>query len=121
MHYLLMIHGDEREWVELSDDEQSAVRAEYGRFAQTARESGKLVGAGELQPTDRATTVRRRDGEIVLVDGPYADTKEALGGYFLVEADSIDDAVELAKQLPPPRTGGGIEVRPVYVDESEAS
>jgi hypothetical protein len=121
MQYLLMIHNDEREWAALSEDEQSAVREEYGRFARRARESGKLVGGDELQPTDRATTVRVQDGETVLADGPYAETKEALGGYFLVEADSIDEAVELAKQLPAPRTRGGVEVRPVYEDESEAS
>jgi hypothetical protein len=121
MQYLLMIHGDERGWAALSEGEQTAVREEYGRFAQSARESGKLVDGGELQPTDRATTVRVKDGETILTDGPYAQTREALGGYFLVEAGSIDEAVELAKGLPPPGRRGAVEVRPVYVDESEAS
>jgi hypothetical protein len=121
VQYLLMIHSDEREWSALSEDEQSTAREEYGRFAQRARESGKLLGGAELQPTDRATTVRVQGGETVLADGPYAETKEALGGYFLVEAESIDEAVEMAKQLPAPRTRGGVEVRPVYEDESEAS
>jgi hypothetical protein len=121
MQYLLMIHSDEREWGALSEDEQNTVREEYGRFAQRARESGKLLGGDELQATDRATTVRVKGGETVLTDGPYAETKEALGGYFLVEADSIDEAVELARQLPAPRTRGGVEIRPVYGDESEAS
>jgi hypothetical protein len=121
MHYLLMIHGDEREWAALSEDVQTAVRTEYGRFAERVGESGKLVDGGELQPTDRATTVRLRNDEIVLTDGPYAETSEPLGGYFVIEAGSIDEAVELAKQLPPSSTRGGVEVRPVYVDESEAS
>ena len=121
MQYLLMIHGDEQGWAALSEDEQSAVRQEYGDFAQRMRESGKLLGGGELQPTDRATTVRAKDGETILTDGPYAETKEAFGGYFVVETESIDEAVELAKQLPPSSPRGGVEVRPVYVDESEAS
>jgi hypothetical protein len=121
MLYLLMIHGDEQGWAALSGDEQSAIRDEYRRFAQRARESGKLVDGGELQPTDRATTVRAQNDEVILTDGPYAAMKEALGGYFLVDTDSIDEAVELAKQLPPSSARGGVEVRPVYVDESEAS
>ncbi|HYZ18163.1 MAG TPA: YciI family protein [Gaiellaceae bacterium] len=120
MHYMLLIHGDEREWATLSEDEQNAIREEYGRFAQRARESGKLVDAGELQPTDRATTVRLRNDEIVLTDGPYEETNSALGGYFVVDAGSIDEAVELAKQLPPSGTRAGVEVRPVYVQSEES-
>lgn len=121
MQYLLMIHGDEQGWAALSEDEQNGLREQYGRFAERTRESGKLVDGAELQPSDRATTVRVKGGEAILTDGPYAETKEALGGYFLVEAGSIDEAVELAKGMPPPGTRGAVEVRPVYVDESEAS
>jgi hypothetical protein len=119
--FLLMIHSDEGEWATLPEGERKAVVAEFGAFAQRARESGKLLGGGELQPTDRATTVRVESGETVVTDGPYAETKEALGGYFLVESDSIDEAVELAKQLPAPRAGGGVEVRPIYEEEGETS
>ena len=75
----------------------------------------------QLHPTERATTVRVADGEAIVTDGPYAETKEALGGYFLVEADSIEEAVELAKQPPAPRTAGGVEVRPVYEEGEEPS
>jgi hypothetical protein len=121
MLYLLMIHADEGEWAALPEDEQNDVREGYRRFAQRARERGKLLGGDELQPTDRATTVRLRNDEIVLEDGPYEATKEALGGFFFVDTGSIGEAVELAKELPPPRARGGVEVRPVYVDESEAS
>ncbi|HET7857535.1 MAG TPA: YciI family protein [Gaiellaceae bacterium] len=121
MLYLLMIYADEGEWAGLSEDEQNAVREKYRGFAQRAREDGKLLGGDELQPTDRATTVRLRNDEVVLTDGPYEVTREALGGFFVVDTDSIDDAVELARQLPAPRTRGGVEVRPLYVDESEAS
>jgi hypothetical protein len=119
--FLLMIHSDEREWAALPEEEQKAVVEEFGEFARRARESGKLVGSGQLQPTDRATTVRVQNGETVVTDGPYEETKQALGGYFLVDCGSIDDAIELARQLPAPRTSGAVEVRPVYEEEGETS
>jgi hypothetical protein len=118
MKFLLMIHAAEDTWDELSDEEQEAVRDRYRGFAEAARAQGGLLRAGELQPTTSATTVRVQDGQTLVTDGPYAETREALGGFFVVEAPSIDDAVELAKQLPEPRGGrGGIEIRPVYQEE----
>jgi hypothetical protein len=121
MRYLLMIHADERSWDALGDDERKARIAQYTAFAQTARERGILHEGDELQSTASATTVRVQDGQTLVTDGPYAETKEALGGFFLVEAGSIDEAVELAKQLPEPPGNGGIEIRPVYVDEGGES
>ena len=121
MQYLLMIHGEEGEWESLSEDERGAVREQFMQFADRARESGALVRSGELQPTDRATTVRVANGETIVTDGPYAETKEALGGFFLVECDSIDAAVGLAEQLPQPGKSGAVEVRPVHVDEGDES
>jgi hypothetical protein len=121
MRYLLMIHADESSWDALGDDEREARVAEYTAFARDARDRGILVGGDELQATANATTVRVQDGQTMVTDGPYAETKEALGGFFLVEVDSIDEAVELAKQLPEPHAGGGIEIRPVYVDEGGES
>jgi hypothetical protein len=115
MRYLLLIHS-EAGWNELSLEEQNARRERYGAFARSTP-AGVILKADELAPTATATTVRVRDGETLVTDGPYAETKEALGGYFLVEADSIDEAVELAKRLPEPLGGGGIEIRPVHVDE----
>jgi hypothetical protein len=111
MKFLLMIHGDEGGWDELPAAEQQARRERYGAVARRA----DVLRASELGPTSTATTVRVKDGSTLVTDGPYAETREALGGIFLVEADSIDDAVELAKQLPP---SGGIEIRPVYGSES---
>jgi hypothetical protein len=120
MKYLLMIHSDETSWDALTGDEQQAMVAQYSSFAQQARERGALLAGDELQPTANATTVRLDDGKTIVTDGPYAETKEALGGFFLLEARSIDEAIELAKQLPAPATGG-IEIRPVYVDEGDES
>jgi hypothetical protein len=117
MKYLLMIHGDETSWDALTDDERQARVAKYSTFARKARERGVLLGGDELQSTATATTVRVQDGNTIVTDGPYAETKEALGGFFLLEAESIDQAVELAKELPAPSSGGGIEIRPAYVDE----
>jgi hypothetical protein len=121
MRYLLMIHADESGWEALSDDEREARVARYTAFARRARERGILHGGDELQSTASATTIRVQDGQTLVTDGPYAETKEALGGFFLVDANSIDDAIELAKQLPEPPPGGGIEIRPVYVDQGGES
>ncbi len=111
MKFLLMIHGDETGWDALPDEEQRARRDRYAAVAGRP----EVVRASELGPTASATTVRVRDGRTLVTDGPYAETREALGGIFVVEAGSIDEAVELAKALPP---AGGIEVRPVFGSES---
>ena len=118
MKFLLMIHGAEDTWDALTDEEQEAARDRYRAFASATRERGALLRAGELQPTASAATVRVKDGQTLVTDGPYAETREALGGFFVIEAPSIDDAVELARQLPEPRGGrGGIEIRAVYQEE----
>ncbi len=114
MKFLLMIHGDETGWDALAEDEQEARRAQYGAVAGR----GEVLRAAELGPTSSATTVRVADGTTLVTDGPYAEAREALGGVFIVEAASIEDALELAQALPAPQGRGGIEVRPVYGDES---
>lgn len=122
MKALLLIHSDEREWEALPEAERSVVYGKYRTFAQRLREAGKLLDGDELAPTDKATTVRVRDGQTVVTDGPYAETKEALGGYFVLDCESLEEAVELAHGLPKPRGRAGIEVRPAYEDEGpEAS
>ena len=113
MKFLLMIHGDETGWDALPADEQ---RSRRDRYAAVAARS-EVLRASELGPTSSATTVRVANGDTLVTDGPYAETHEALGGLFLVEADSIDAALELAKQLPP----SNVEVRPVYADEGGES
>ena len=118
MQYLAMIYGPEGRWDALSEDERSAVYARYTAFSEDAREAGVIADGAELAATATATTVRIRDGETLVTDGPFVESKEALGGYFLLECDSIEDAVDWAARIPGAENGA-IEVRPCYVDESE--
>ena len=112
MEFLALIHEDENGWASLSEEEQQAVIQRYMDFSQR----DAVVAGAELQSTDSATTVRVRDGEQLVTDGPYAEVKEALGGFFILEADSIDDACRLAAEFPAAEHGA-VEVRPVYVRE----
>jgi hypothetical protein len=112
MEFLALIHADENGWESLSDEEKQAIYQRYMDFSQR----DEVVGGAELQSTDSATTVRVRDGEQLVTDGPYAEVKEALGGLFILEAASIDDACKLAAQIPAAEHGA-VEVRPVYVRE----
>jgi hypothetical protein len=112
VQYMLLIFDDERVWGEMSEDERSRLYAEYGVFTDELREAGALVSADQLQPSTTATSVRVRDGETLTTDGPFAETKEQLGGYYLIEAESLDEAIEWAAKIPSAK-GGTIEVRPV--------
>ena len=112
MKYIALIYGDHEVWEAMSADEQQAQYAEYGAFAEDARSRGKLLGGDELESPATATTVRSRDGRTLTTDGPFAETKETLGGYFLLECDDLDEAIELAARIPAAR-GGAVEVRPV--------
>ena len=118
MQYMLLIYGDEQRWESVAREDLEAVYAEYGRFTDDLREQGKLVSADELQPTATATSVRVRDEETLVTDGPFADTKEVLGGYYLIEAESLDEAIEWAARIPSARDGV-IEVRPVVMRAAE--
>jgi hypothetical protein len=113
MQYLALIYGDENGWEELGDDERQAIYQRYMEFS----ENKKVVGGAELESTGTATTVRVRNGDRLVTDGPYAEVKEALGGFFILECDSIDEACRLAAQIPAAEQGA-IEVRPVYVEEN---
>jgi hypothetical protein len=113
--YLLMIYGDERGFEGMSDEERHAVYEEYDAFAHDIAAKGQMVGGNELQSTATATTVRIRDGERMVTDGPFAETKEQLGGYFLVDVEDLDAAIEAAARIPGAKTGS-IEVRPVVDD-----
>ncbi|MGP0037958.1 MAG: YciI family protein [Solirubrobacteraceae bacterium] len=109
MQYAMLIH-DKPGYVEaLTEDEQKAVFAEYVALAQDPR----ARGSAQLQPIETATTVRLQGGQTLTTDGPYADTKEAFGGYYVFEADNLDEAIELATRIPAARLGGAIEVRPL--------
>ena len=120
MQYLLLIYGAEGHWEARSDEDREAVYKEYYALSNDLREQGKLVSANELQPTSTATTVTVRDGETIVTDGPYAETKEALGGYYLIEAESLDEALEWAARIPSARDGS-IEVRPVVMRTAEVA
>lgn len=109
---MLLIYDSESDWAKLPDNERSSLYAAYGSYTEELRESGALVAADQLQPTSTATTVQIRDGEQLTTDGPFAETKEQLGGYYLIDVDSLDDAIEWAAKIPSARTGR-IEVRPV--------
>jgi len=119
MQYMALIYADEDSWSSLSDEERSQVVGRYQALAEEAHAGGVMVGGDELGPTRDATTVRVRDGQILVVDGPYAEAKEALGGYFLFECESIDEALDWAARIPAVEHGA-VEVRPVYVDPVEA-
>jgi hypothetical protein len=116
MKYLLLIYGEDGNWEAKSDEERQAMYAEYGTLVGDLTQRGKMVGGDELQPASTATTVRVRNGETMVTDGPFAETKEALGGYFVVEAESLDEALEIAARIPTAREGS-IEVRPVVERE----
>jgi hypothetical protein len=116
MEYLALIYSDERRWDEFTDAERAAGYEKYVEFANAARAAGVLVGGEELASTRSATTVRIREGEQLVTDGPYAEAKEALGGYFLLDCPSFDDALDWAARIPAVETGA-VEVRPVHVDE----
>jgi hypothetical protein len=112
MQYLLLIYNNERNWMDLNDTDRTALRNEYQTFTQSIAQTGHYKGGNALQPTSTATTVRVRDGKRATTDGPFAETREHLGGYYLVDAKDLDEAIALAERIPAARTGG-IEVRPV--------
>jgi hypothetical protein len=116
--YLALIYSEEGAWEALPESERSRLYAAYGAFAEEGRKAGVVIGGDELGPVRDATTVRVRDEQTVVSDGPYAETKEALGGYFLLECASIDEAVEWAARIPGAEHGA-VEVRQVHEDEQE--
>ena len=113
MRYLLMICSDENKVQELSEAEGSAILAEYGAFMEEMGKRGVLLGGERLQPTATATTVRVQNGSVLTSDGPFAETKEQIGGYFMVNCKDLDEAIEVASKIPGARLGT-IEVRPIW-------
>jgi len=111
MKYALLIYGNEARdrFNQLPEDEQRSVLGEY----LAVRQAPGVYGGEQLQPAETATTVRVEDGRTLVTDGPFADTKEFFGGLFLLEADSLDAALDLAAKIPAARMGGAIEVRPL--------
>ena len=112
--YMLLIYDNPSAWQSMSEDEQNAVMGEYMAYTDELREAGAFVAGDALQPTATAKSVRLRDGERLTTDGPFAETKETLGGYYLVEAASDEEAIDWAAKIPSARFGT-IEVRPIVV------
>ena len=116
MQYMCLIYDDEKIWTSMPEDESKAVMGEYFAFTESIKESGNYVAGDALQPTGTATTVRIREGKTLVTDGPFAETKEQLGGYYLIDAKDMDEALAIAARIPSARYGS-IEVRPVMVFE----
>ena len=114
MQYLLMIYRNEADLGKMDAAARKAMTAEYGAFTQSIIQSGHFKAGDGLQPTSTATTIRVRDGKTLTTDGPFAETREQLGGYYLIEAKDLDTALSIAARVPGARTGS-IEVRPVMV------
>lgn len=112
MKYLCLIYDDETRWDRMSKEEATAGYGQYRAFTDGIRTSGHYVSGNPLKPTATATTVRLRNGSVSATDGPFAETKEQLGGYYLVEAKDIDEAVAIASRIPV-GDNGAVEVRPI--------
>lgn len=113
MQYMLLIYDNEKAWADLAKGEQEKLFGEYMEFTQNIVKSGHFRAGDALQPVSTATTVTVKEGKVLTTDGPFAETKEQLGGYYLIEAKDLDEAVMIAGKIPSVKVGGKIEVRPV--------
>jgi hypothetical protein len=112
MKYLCLIYDEETRMAAMAKTEADAFHGEYFAFTESIRQNGQLLGGNALQPVHTATTVRVRNGKMSTTDGPFAETKEQLGGYYLIEARDLNDAIQVASRIPSARLGS-IEVRPI--------
>ena len=112
MKYLCMIYSEESQLATLPKDQMDSMIKEYMAFTEDIKRSGQYIGGNPLQPTQTATTVRVRQGKISTTDGPFAETKEQLGGYYLINAKDLNEAIQVAARIPGARSGS-IEVRPI--------
>ena len=114
MQYMLLIYGDQNGWQSRTEEENNQLMQDYYQFTEDLQKSGSMVAGDALEPTQTATTVRVRNDETLTTDGPFAETREQLGGYYLVEAKDLDTAIGIAARIPGAKTGS-IEVRPVMI------
>jgi hypothetical protein len=112
MRYLCLIYENEKQWESMPKDEADAIFGEYFSFTEGVKQSGHYLGGEALQPTQTATTVRVRGGKVSTTDGPFAETKEQLGGYYLINARDLNDAIQVAAKIPGSRLGS-VEIRPI--------
>jgi hypothetical protein len=114
MEYLLLIYNQEKKSQNLSEEAMNKIIGEYEEFGEYIKGKGNYIGGNALKPTTTATTVRLSDGKSLITDGPFAETKEQLGGYYLVDCKDLDEAIDLARRIPEVKYGGSIEVRPIW-------
>jgi hypothetical protein len=113
MQYLLMCCFDEAQWAKLPDSQRARIMDEYGKLVYALKTSGQLLAGAKLDESASAVTVREKNGKPVITDGPFAETKEQLGGYHLIDCKDRDEAVSIALRIPTLPAGGAIEVRPL--------
>jgi hypothetical protein len=113
MQYMLLIYDDEATWGSMSEADRNAVMGEYFAYTEELKTAGKYVAGDALQPISTAKSVRIREGDVSMTDGPFAETKEAVGGFDLIECGSLAEAVEIAASHPMAEAGT-IEVRPLW-------
>ena len=118
MQFALLIYDDEKVWAGLSEDDQNAIMGEYFAYTEELRKAGAHRGGEALQPITSARSLRVRDGDRLVTDGPFAETKEQFGGFYLIDVESEEDALDWAARIPSARLGT-IEVRPVVVFDRE--
>jgi hypothetical protein len=116
MKYLCLIYDNESTWANMSQAEAEAMMGEYFAFTEAIKKSGHHIAGEALQPVQTATTVRVRNGKTSTTDGPFAETKEQLGGFYMIEAKDLNDAIQVAQRIPSAKLGS-VEVRPVQVFE----
>ena len=114
MQYLCLIYDEEKKMAGMAKSDVDAFMGEYGAFTQSVKTSGHYIGGNPLQPVHTATTIRVRNGKMSTTDGPFAETKEQLGGYYLIEAKDLNEAIQIGSRIPSAKTGS-IEVRPIMV------
>ena len=113
MKYILLIYGNEGDQAQRTEMQTGSLLKEYGAFTESIQRSGHLVAGERLRPAAAASTVRIRDGKTLAVDGPFAETKEQLGGFYIVDAKDMDEARAIAARIPTARFGS-VEVRPIW-------
>lgn len=114
MQYMLLIYGDQSSWDTRTEEERGQIFQAYGAFTQELQDSGAMVAGDALEPTDTATTVRVQNDDVLTTDGPFAETKEQLGGFYLLDVKDLDEAIEWAAKIPGAQFGS-VEIRPVMV------
>lgn len=112
MKYLCLIYSDEKQWQTMPEQDAGRMMTEYMAYTSDIMKSGNYIGGNRLEPTHTATTIRIRNGKMSTTDGPFAETKEQLGGYYLIEAKDLNDAIQIGSRIPGARVGS-IEVRPI--------